>query len=486
MKARTRQQQGDRLPDLDDAVDFRAARRIHRTETKYAVQRRLRELDELPKSVRTCGFRAKGCQATVARRWDGRGSWIGLSHCKNKLACPVCADYALGEARTRLQQWTRALLDRGGRTGLLTYTLRHGVGDDPRVLRSLLTKAHSRFVSGNSWKAIAKRVGYLGTVRAVETTWGPRHGYHPHIHAMVFFERPLSDEQRAYLRLVLPARWLECVAWASGKLGLDETIGLPSLDNGLRFDYGADAAEYITKMGLVDADARGAALARELTDVGTKEALDDHRTMYEIMCSIATLRANRLWMSALADERVYLRYVEAFRGFKPILFARGLDGKINALALVVPAELATNAGDVDEPPPDPEPVYELLPHEWTAVQRTGPTALVIPMRIVEHGGTAAHLREFFRECEAGTVTVPSGPLYGPGPAWDRRPTDEIADIAGPRPPRSWRDLFRPGTDENQQGTDGGTDGDDGEDPRERQIVLELSPADPSGGARVLD
>jgi hypothetical protein len=51
-----------------------------------------------------------------------------------------------------------------------------------------------------------ERLGYLGAIRAVEITYG-RNGWHPHCHAVLLFDRPLTPAEVLDLRTWLYGRW---------------------------------------------------------------------------------------------------------------------------------------------------------------------------------------------------------------------------------------------------------------------------------------
>jgi hypothetical protein len=85
----------------------------------------------------------------------------------------------------------RAALDahdeRGGRVAMVTLTMRHDRADSLEDLWDALGDAW-RAATGRSRGArrVHDELGVVGWVRRVETTWGAGHGWHVHVHALVF------------------------------------------------------------------------------------------------------------------------------------------------------------------------------------------------------------------------------------------------------------------------------------------------------------
>jgi Replication protein len=407
-------QQGDLLPPDTPASIDRAAKRGARRIHNRVVLRGIQQLDWLPKSTRMCGTRARGATPEVCRSAHGTAVWRGLAHCKNLRACPVCLAYRMGQWRDQLIDLMHAVRDRGGCCVLVTYTLRHGVGDDIALLRKLLGASQRRMVSGRRWVQLAKEIGYLGQARTVEVTYGHHSGYHPHTHALLFLEKPLDDNALNRLRANMGMRWIQTVDKVSQDMGID--VGLPDFEHGCRLDYGNNAAEYLTKMGFPD----------ELTDAGTKEGRGDNRSMARIAWELVQARQLK-WIDSRRNERIWKGYVEGMKGFKPFWLARGLVEKVNALPLLpdVPPELAHTAGEVDELP-DAQLVYAFGPREWLRLRRSGPIAIATVERLVEAGADGPIIEHYITGLPWEIGPIIRDPLYGMDERWndlDRRPSD---------------------------------------------------------------
>jgi len=94
---------------------------------------------------------------------------------------------------------------------MLSLTVRHGLGDDLRMVRAGISKAFRGVINGTPWKRFKAKFGFQHQVRALEITHG-RHGWHPHIHALVFLETPLSEDELEEATAWFSDRWVRLLA----------------------------------------------------------------------------------------------------------------------------------------------------------------------------------------------------------------------------------------------------------------------------------
>jgi hypothetical protein len=108
--------------------------------------------------------------------------------------CPVCAS-VVGERRAdEVRAGLAALTAEGGSAAFATFTVSHGRGDSlERVLEGFLA-AFRYLTSKPSYKRLRKRYGVVGYIRVLEVTHG-RNGWHPHLHVLFCFDRPLGEEE---------------------------------------------------------------------------------------------------------------------------------------------------------------------------------------------------------------------------------------------------------------------------------------------------
>jgi hypothetical protein len=232
----------------------------------------------------------------ILRGDDGRAHWAGLLTCGSVWACPSCSAAIRTERAREVQDVVAA--HGPEKTYLLSLTLRHAKRDDVRALRAAVATAWRRFQSGAPWKRFRERVGFVGSVRALEVTHGPANGWHPHLHVLLLVDDvDALEAEREWLQL----RWRAAVI---RELGARHA---PDLSHGcdLRRCY---ASSYVAKLGL------------ELTSDATKAARGDNRNPWQIANDFARTRS-------AADGALWRAYADGFAGARMLTWSRGLRGE---------------------------------------------------------------------------------------------------------------------------------------------------------------
>jgi hypothetical protein len=218
-----------------------------RRRDRWAARAMLWQASSL-KSVRCCGRLLHndgigdpddGQGVTVRRREvDGRmvASFGGLVTCGSVWACPRCSAVI---ARTRAEEIGGAVREcyrRGGQVYLMTLTLRHSRRDRLADMWDALASGWRSAFGSRGWtgqkprvdqrRGKAVRIGELigdaecfdiaGLTRVVETTYGSPaeggHGWHLHVHALVFcassLTSGLADELPPWLPAIHNRDWL--------------------------------------------------------------------------------------------------------------------------------------------------------------------------------------------------------------------------------------------------------------------------------------
>jgi hypothetical protein len=123
---------------------------------------------------------------------------------------------------------------------MITYTASHQLGTPAATMIEVVTDGVRRFKSGRFFDDAKKRYGWIGSVKALEITYGD-HGWHPHCHELVFLNAEMSDEALDGFEMMLRIHWVEIL----GKKGY-----LASTDRGLVMQTAdAELAEYVAKWG---------------------------------------------------------------------------------------------------------------------------------------------------------------------------------------------------------------------------------------------
>lgn len=175
----------------------------------------------------TC--RLKRMQATVQlteihdrKTGDNRLSLSGTATCKSPL-CPLCVPALM---RVRTEEIKHAIDVWGAeRTWFATFTVRHNKRMHLMLLHRMLTLAFGNLFSGRAGQDLSRELGgptvrtrspFLNgedgppraqkpySIRAHDRTWSERHGWHPHLHTLLFMHGEL--EQDRVLEL-LTQRW---------------------------------------------------------------------------------------------------------------------------------------------------------------------------------------------------------------------------------------------------------------------------------------
>src|SRR5699024_6311398 len=115
-----------------------------------------------------------------------------------------------------------------------TFTMSHHKGIRLRDERKALSKAWRHITSHRAWKATRKQLGCDGYIRAIECTTTDSAGWHLHIHVLLVFDGPVSQELIEPWTDELYTLWAAGLAktgfTASRERGVDVRVGGGALD----------------------------------------------------------------------------------------------------------------------------------------------------------------------------------------------------------------------------------------------------------------
>lgn len=128
---------------------------------------------------------------SVTVRWDGNGRTTasGVRRCASPWACPVCAPVVRERRAAEVEEAVSAWRAKGGEVWLVTVTVPHEPSESLAAVMDRCNGWWRSIWSGSGGKALRRDLGMVGMVRAWDITVGPRSGWHPHIHALVFARR---------------------------------------------------------------------------------------------------------------------------------------------------------------------------------------------------------------------------------------------------------------------------------------------------------
>jgi hypothetical protein len=242
------------------------------------------------------GIRVSGAHGDGTRS----AGFGGLQSCGSVWACTVCSAKVAARRQVELTdamtEWER----RGGGFVAATFTMRHRRGQSLKSLWDALSDAWSKATGGRGWKddqalwgfamprlvKTGRRAGEtvhdlrIPIVKVVEVTTGPN-GWHVHVHAVLFLQRPVTDATAEVIGDRMFNRWTLALV----RNGFEA----PTREHGVEAhavsgEAAAEAfGEYFTK-GVYDGVA-GAAL--ETTRGDLKGARGDNRTPFTVLRGIA-------------------------------------------------------------------------------------------------------------------------------------------------------------------------------------------------------
>lgn len=233
---------------------------------------------------------------------SARAHFGGIVQCGSVWHCPVCARKIAARRRAELEAATGRAVDSGGVVGLLTLTVPHAASEACKEVLQRLQRLFHRLSTGKASAKFRDRFHVAGQVRAVEFTVG-MNGWHPHIHSLVFCERPVDWE---VVGEALFCRWQ---AAARNEFGW--TLPRVSLD--LR--GGEAAGQYVGKWG-VEGELAGGVL---------KSARHGSRTPFGLL---------RDFSDPELDRPSRMEAGEKFVGFATAV-SRMEDGRINSTRQLV-------------------------------------------------------------------------------------------------------------------------------------------------------
>jgi hypothetical protein len=162
------------------------------------------------KSSRWC-WHPTGHNVTVDVGYQLVAHVSGIQRCGSPWCCPICAPVVRERRAKEIDQALGTHLAGGGGALFVTLTVGHHLGDGLAPRLALMSEAFHDLLSGAPWKRRAARLGYIGLVRALEVTWGEVNGWHPHPHAVLLFDRPLTADEVADITQWSHGRWAAVV-----------------------------------------------------------------------------------------------------------------------------------------------------------------------------------------------------------------------------------------------------------------------------------
>lgn len=266
----------------------------------------------------------------VYRRVDSGTYYRGLMICASVWACPVCSAKIAERRRAELEEAITRHLASGGAVYHMLLTVKHQRKDKPLALVGDLLEAFRLLCSGK-YRLSALVPGYMGFVRSLEVTHGD-HGWHPHLHVLVFTSAPLDHQALDLVEHKIWAKWEARVQKVTGRLPSRKAFSFAGAIRGsfeekhLRLERGevehvCPVTGYVTKFGadreieeIVKQRRWGA--SDELTKGHLKTAGRGGRSPWQLLADFQAgdVHAGMLWKE----------FVVAFKGRAQLYWSQGL------------------------------------------------------------------------------------------------------------------------------------------------------------------
>lgn len=260
----------------------------------------------------------------------------------------------------------------------MTLTVRHHKGHRLKEQWDAVAAGWKAATGGKQWVKQQERYGLEGWVKVVETTHRDAHGWHVHLHVLLIWNRPDSDEvQRSARELAerMHDRWsskLEGLGFESWRDSGGLDVRMASLDpasNGLH--------EYFTKM------------AFEVSGGYAKQARGKGRAPFQILADVFDADGDDPERLA-RDFELWEEWERGSKKRKQMAWSKGLHERAG-LGEEQPDDMVVDEfGNLVPATPDlPEDeVINLTPLTWAKLSRD-PWACIRILEVAEDGGMSA-------------------------------------------------------------------------------------------------
>lgn len=332
--------------------------------------------------------RVPGASAEV---WQSRktqqASWHNLTVCGSPWSCPVCSRKINLGRQEQIRRVYEAAKSHAvdGSVYMLTFTVRHGLGDDCAVLVGKMKQAMQLLQKTIAWKGCTRRealkrpkadsmpfLDYIGRIAALEATHGAN-GWHPHEHHLWFFKKKLSRSDIRELKTRLFEAWADCCV----KVGMSA----PLAEFGLDVRVALSAAEYLAKFADLD-KVRQWGPEKEIASSHSKKGNKAGRSVMQILWDAALCEhlddfdASRPIDALNRDAYLFRDFSAAFLGKHQLQLSRTLKTWLRSMGVDLDE---TEAGDQElavSLEADSEVVMEVSNEDFQVVVRNKAQGLV--------------------------------------------------------------------------------------------------------------
>ena len=282
-----------------------------------------------------------------------------LMVCGSVWTCPPCATKISERRREEIELGVERHIEQtGGQIFMITLTFPHGSEDDLKKMLKRFRKALNKFKGSRRMGKLKRFLEVVGTIRALEVTWGALNGWHPHVHEIWLLGPEFSEEDLEGLQEELLLLWRR----ACKNSGFAE----PDAYHGVDVTIGEDLAGYMAKWGM----------GAELTKAHIKRGKEGRYTPWDLL----------RWYDETGDEQaaeLFREYAQAFHGAHQLVWSDGLKAHYR-IGKYTDQELAERQEE------EAVIVIRIAKADWRLVcQDRGRGAVLV---LAENGGAPAVLR----------------------------------------------------------------------------------------------
>jgi hypothetical protein len=276
------------------------------------------------------GHRVKHCLRTPIKRGtlaydlyhspaNMRARLAGVQTCGRVWVCAVCAARITEVKRGEVEEAIIAHRLGGGVVLFVTLTARHSSSMALAPLLDRFLKGIERMAGNRPYRRLMAGLGSVGSIKALEVTWGAGDGFHPHAHLLLFL-RPVGALDVSEVTRDLYDCWMPA-ARAMG-LGMSRRRGVEVKDT-----WGG-VADYFAKFGgPPKLKARAWGPEDELVKWTVKHARKgDGEVHYS---PFALLDEWKIGGDPAFAAR-FVEYARAFKGRRQLVWTRGLRARLLA------------------------------------------------------------------------------------------------------------------------------------------------------------
>lgn len=249
-----------------------------------------------------------GTQVSIdySETWE-RAYYSNLVVCGRVWQCPVCASKISESRRVEMALLLERVRTAGHSTFMVTYTLRHHLGDKLADLHKKLTEARRFLKAGRFWQDFKSEFDLVGSVRASELTYGSN-GWHPHFHELFISRSPVLDIPR--ITTALRSRWSQCAV----KYGFDSSWahGVDVRASGL------DVENYINKFGRLPRWREEHEIAKQVSKIARS---DKGFTPFQLLQAGAD---GTMLPGGRSPRSAFREYHDAYQGKNQLFWSKGL------------------------------------------------------------------------------------------------------------------------------------------------------------------